>query len=119
MIERFGGKIGSTNFIADSLKSEVNKAAAVSNIVQSEAKDWREGIFPKKEIDQVVQVMNEVMENSHRHLKFEFHDQLNEYYVTIIDQETNEIIREIPPKKLLDMFAAMTEFVGLMVDKKI
>jgi flagellar protein FlaG len=29
------------------------------------------------------------------------------------------VVKEIPSKKVLDMYAAMTEFVGLMVDKKI
>jgi flagellar protein FlaG len=56
---------------------------------------------------------------SNTHLKFEFHDKLQEYYVTIVDEQTKEVVREIPAKKILDMYAAMTEFVGLMVDKKI
>ena len=34
-------------------------------------------------------------------LKFEFHEELNEYYVTIVDNTSNEVIKEIPPKKCL------------------
>ncbi len=47
-------------------------------------------------------------------MKFEFHDKLNEYYVTIIDEVTREVVKEIPPKKLLDMFAALLP-VGWMI----
>ena len=74
----------------------------------------------KEEVAEAVNSMNTFLKSSpNTHLKFEFHDKLNEYYVTIIDEVTREVVKEIPPKKLLDMFAAMTEVLGIMVDKKI
>ncbi|MFC7785931.1 flagellar protein FlaG [Rossellomorea sp. GCM10028870] len=73
----------------------------------------------KEKMEDVVHGMNEFMSTSNTHLKFEFHDKLQEYYVTIVDDRTQEIVKEIPARKILDMHAAMTEFVGLMVDKKI
>ena len=63
--------------------------------------------------------MNDFLKPSNTHLKFEFHDELEEYYVTMVDDVTQEVIREIPSKKLLDMYAAMTEYLGILVDKKI
>ncbi|MCJ7840172.1 flagellar protein FlaG [Lederbergia sp. NSJ-179] len=76
--------------------------------------------FTKADVSKVLNGMNQFLKASTQtHLKFEFHDQLNEYYVTLVDETTNEVVREIPPKKILDMFAAMTEYLGLMVDKKI
>ncbi|MFC5467068.1 flagellar protein FlaG [Lederbergia graminis] len=74
----------------------------------------------KENVRNVVNSMNDFLVASpNTHLKFEFHEQLDEYYVTLINEETKEVVREIPPKKMLDMFAAMTEFLGLMVDKKV
>lgn len=73
----------------------------------------------KEKMEDVVNGMNEFMATSNTHLKFEFHDKLKEYYVTIVDDRTQEVVKEIPAKKMLDMHAAMTEFVGLMVDKKV
>lgn len=74
----------------------------------------------KENVRNVVDSMNDFLVASpNTHLKFEFHEQLDEYYVTLINEETKEVVREIPPKKMLDMFAAMTEFLGLMVDKKV
>jgi flagellar protein FlaG len=75
--------------------------------------------FPKEKVEGIVESMNKFMEASPTALKFEFHEKLNEYYVKIIDEKTKEVVREIPPKKMLDFYAAMTEFIGLMVDKKI
>ncbi|OQP02593.1 flagellar protein FlaG [Geobacillus sp. 44B] len=75
--------------------------------------------LPKEKLEEVVKGLNEFLQPSRTSIKFELHDELQEYYVQIIDERTNEVIREIPPKKLLDMYAAMMEFVGLIVDKKI
>jgi flagellar protein FlaG len=75
--------------------------------------------LPKEKLEEVVKGLNEFLQPSHTTLKFKLHDELQEYYVQIIDERTNEVIREIPPKKLLDMYAAMMQFVGLIVDKKI
>lgn len=72
----------------------------------------------KETTEKVVNSMNEFLKASNTHLKFEFHEELQEYYVAIVDERTNEVVKEIPSKKLLDMYAAMTEYVGLMIDKK-
>lgn len=75
--------------------------------------------FPKEKVKEIVDGMNKFMEASPTAVKFEFHEKLNEYYVKIIDEKTKEVVREIPPKKMLDFYAAMTEFIGILVDKKI
>lgn len=76
-------------------------------------------IFPKEKVEEIVKSLNNFIQDSPTSLKFEYHEKLNEYYVTIVDDVTHEVVREIPPKKMLDFYAAMTEFLGLMVDKKI
>lgn len=63
--------------------------------------------------------INKFLQSTDSHLRFEFHEELNEYYVTIVNSDTDEVIREIPSKKLMDVHAAMKEFVGLLVDQKI
>jgi flagellar protein FlaG len=68
---------------------------------------------------QVTDSMNTFLESANTQLRFKFHEKLNEYYVTIVDSKTDEIIREIPSKKLLDIHAEMREFVGLFVNRKI
>ncbi len=47
------------------------------------------------------------------------HEKLHEYYVTVVDAKTNETVKEIPPKKLLDIYAVMLESIGLIVDHRI
>lgn len=70
-------------------------------------------------LQEVVEAMNDFLNPVYTSLKFELHEKLNEYYVQVIDQNTKEVIREIPPKKLLDVYAAIAEYIGLIVDEKI
>ncbi|WP_368654415.1 flagellar protein FlaG [Ornithinibacillus sp. 4-3] len=51
-------------------------------------------------------------------LQFKYHEELNEYYVAVIDPLTNEIIKEIPPKNMLDKYAVRVKYIGLLVDKR-
>jgi len=75
--------------------------------------------LPMDKAKQMTDSMNKFLETANTQLRFKFHEKLNEYYVTIVDSSTDEVIREIPSKKLLDIHAAMREFVGLLVDQKI
>jgi len=70
-------------------------------------------------LERAVAFANSHLKTSKQYLKFEYHDQLNKYYVKVVNEETEEVVREIPPKKLLDMFAAMANVMGILVDKKI
>jgi len=73
----------------------------------------------KNNVKTTVEKMNDFMEPALSDLKFVYHEKLDEYYVTIIDPSTEEVIKEIPPKKMLDMYAAMAEYMGILVDEKV
>ncbi|WP_016838005.1 flagellar protein FlaG [Ureibacillus thermosphaericus] len=73
----------------------------------------------KEKIKQAVKSMNEFLEINHRSSRFVYHEGLERYYITVIDQDTEEVIKEIPPKKLLDAFYEMQKLVGMIVDEKI
>ena len=99
---------------------EVQKIAPTQpKMIKAERTSSEEQEMPAKQAKSMVDGMNKLLVSADSKLKFEFHEELNEYYVTIIDSQTDEVIREIPSKKLLDIHAAMREFVGLLVDRKI
>ena len=94
-----------------------NKGESVS--VPQQKLNQTEKEDPKDNVKQVIDSLNKFLEPNNTSLKFELHEELNEYYVTIVNDKTHEIVREIPSKKILDIYAAMTEFLGFVVDKKI
>lgn len=114
-------KLSSSPMLSNSNKQsdiliQRDKIEEITNIEQQESTPTKK---EKEQIEGIVKGLNDFVNISHTHLKFEFHDELERYYVTVIDNETQEVIKEIPPRKLLDMHAAMMEFMGLLVDKKI
>ena len=54
----------------------------------------------------------------HANAEFSYHEATKRISVKIVDNETKEIIREIPPEKTLDMISKMWELAGLVVDEK-
>ncbi|MGI6084067.1 MAG: flagellar protein FlaG [Acetivibrionales bacterium] len=69
-------------------------------------------------VEKAINKANYTFEIQNRSLRFKIHERLNEVMVKVIDSETEEVIREIPPEKLLDMFANMLELAGLLVDER-
>lgn len=77
-----------------------------------------ERTLSKAELSKEIEGMNKWLQATNTHIKFTLHEELNEYYVQIINDQTEEVIREIPSKKMMDMVAKIHEMVGLLVDEK-
>ncbi|MFE1243053.1 flagellar protein FlaG [Fictibacillus sp. NPDC058756] len=73
----------------------------------------------KEKLEKVINAMNDMLKPAHTSSKFVLHEKLNDYYVQIVDEVTQEVVKEIPNKKFLDMYAEMIDFMGIFVDKKI
>lgn len=102
---------------------EVSKVSSAENslkqIMQDEQKANQQETFPKEKVQKAVDALNEFMTVQNRNSKFVMHDGLDRYYVEVVDAETDEVIREVPPRKLLDAFYTMQKFLGMIVDEKI
>ncbi|WP_091613571.1 flagellar protein FlaG [Marinococcus luteus] len=51
-------------------------------------------------------------------LKFNVHEDTERVYVQVIDRDTEEIVREIPPESLLNFNASILRQSGLLVNEK-
>lgn len=52
-------------------------------------------------------------------LDISIHDKTHEIMVKVLNKETGEVIREVPPEKTLDLVAKMMELAGIMIDAKV
>jgi flagellar protein FlaG len=73
----------------------------------------------KEKLENVINAMNDMLKPAHTSTKFVLHEKLNDYYVQIVDEVTMDVVKEIPNRKFLDMYAEMIDFMGIFVDKKI
>jgi flagellar protein FlaG len=51
-------------------------------------------------------------------LEFSVHKATHQISVKVLDKETGEVIREIPPEKNLDFLAALWRKAGILIDEK-
>jgi flagellar protein FlaG len=72
----------------------------------------------EKQINNAVIKINKFLQGEGTHVRYQKHDVLNQMIISVIDNNTNEVIKEIPSKKILDMVAKMCEMAGVLVDKK-
>jgi len=92
----------------------VSQVNSEINVIPGEEKE-----FSKEALQQAVNAVNDFLDINNSSSKFVYHEGLQKYYVTIVNRNTDEVIKEIPPKKLLDAFYEMQKMVGMIVDEKI
>ncbi|AVK98339.1 flagellar biosynthesis protein FlaG [Lysinibacillus sphaericus] len=73
----------------------------------------------KEKLQHAVDTVNEFLQINHNASKFVLHDGLDRYFVQVVDTKTEKVVKEIPPKKLLDAFYEMQKLLGMIVDEKI
>lgn len=72
----------------------------------------------KSALDQMVEGLNRALQVVDRRLQFLVHDTTGRILVKVINRETDEVIREIPPEKILDLVGHIHRFLGLLIDEK-
>ena len=77
---------------------------------QSEATD--------KQIKQAIDRANNKMKEHRTRCEFSYHEDTKRVSIKVYDEETEEVVREIPPEKTLEMVEKMWELAGLLVDEK-
>src|SRR5699024_5663170 len=96
------------------VNKEINAEVLQQATLYKQAKktDIKQGaeLIALADIEGMVEGLNEFIQPINTSVKFELHDKLDRYYVKVIDSTTKELIREIPPEQMLDMYAAMAEF---------
>lgn len=108
----------------DSISNEENVSknsmvpkSVVNDGVSAERNKNEKEKFTKEDLDKAVEKLNKFLEDEKTHAEYEKHEDLGTLMVKIVDDETEKVIVELPPEKVLDMIASLCKQVGLL-DKK-
>ncbi|MFB9329874.1 flagellar protein FlaG [Paenibacillus aurantiacus] len=71
-----------------------------------------------QEVVRAVDRAIKAMQGKSTSLQFSIHEQTKLIAVKVLDKETGEVIREVPPEKTLDFVAKLWEMAGILVDEK-
>lgn len=69
-----------------------------------------------EQVRKAVERLNKNLANSEA--VFGIHEDTNRVTIKIVDKNTKEVIKELPPEKTLDMIAKVWEMAGILVDER-
>jgi flagellar protein FlaG len=108
-----------------SIEPAISVESAATPIAKSEKKEQgneqgsskEQGNVSTEQLKKAVETINKNLPNSE--VAFGIHEKTNRITIKIIDKETKEVIKELPPEKTLDMIAKAWELAGLLVDERL
>lgn len=93
---------------------EISQKKQRNGYGEAKAINWTE-----EDLTTQIDAMNKLLELKFTSIQFEQHEKLDRTIVRVVDRDTEEIIKEIPPEEFLDMISSMLEFAGIIIDEKI
>ncbi|NLG69166.1 MAG: flagellar protein FlaG, partial [Firmicutes bacterium] len=73
---------------------------------------------PRSVVVRTTELLNAILADARRQLKFRVHEGTGRIWVQVIDTRTQEVVKEIPPERYLDLVARIWELVGILVDER-
>ncbi|BAQ14362.1 flagellar protein FlaG [Clostridium botulinum] len=71
-----------------------------------------------REVKDSVDKLNKLLEGQDIRLEYEIYGKFRDLTIRLIDTKTKEVIKEIPPRKIIDMVAKLCEMAGVLIDEK-
>ncbi|MEK4477400.1 flagellar protein FlaG [Paenibacillus sp. FSL R7-0048] len=123
--------LSASSMTVGSSRSEVTSGAEPENI-ESKADPTRyaKEISQKEKQDKNVSVAEEQLirtieravkslQGPQTTLSISIHEKTHDIMVKVLNKDTGELIREVPPEKTLDLVAKMMEIAGILIDERI
>lgn len=87
---------------------------------QAEAKDAKDEDkqpLDEEDMSQMMKELNELMDRINCNLQFKYHKEVNLFSVKMIDKNTNEVIKEMPPEEMIENMIQAKDWIGNFIDK--
>lgn len=72
----------------------------------------------EQDIKKAVDKLNKLFEDKSTHAEYEVYGKYKNITISIVDNNTKEVVKEIPPKKIIDMVDKLCELAGIFMDQK-
>lgn len=110
--------------IAISIEKQIPPAKARSPTQKEPALEVKENVKAEKKPDssRLMELLDDVQKElkvvHNVDLQFTVHKATGRIMVTVRDESTGKVIREVPPSEILNLAARLDEMVGLIFDQK-
>jgi flagellar protein FlaG len=110
-----------TTNVNSAKSNEQSGADGTKNIEElraTESKGSRLSIGEEKMVKRIERAL-EAAKGPVTTLELSIHEQTKEVVIRVKNKETGELIREVPPEKILDMVAKFMELNGIIIDERV
>jgi flagellar protein FlaG len=76
-------------------------------------------VITPEELGQAVQAFDDAISTLNRGVRFHVDKSEGRLVAQVIDRDTNEVLRQIPPEEFLELASRLRDFVGLLFDIEI
>ena len=108
--------LASASSTSNTKKRYIDKTEHKKNETQN-AEQLKE--ITNEKISRIAEAMDSYVQSIQRELKIQVHEGTGDIMVRVTSQDNGKVIREIPPKELLDLAARMEEMAGILFDEKV
>jgi len=75
--------------------------------------------IPREEVEKAVEKLNRLMGIIDKRYEYSVSEQSHRLAVRIVDQQSGEVLAEIPSKRALEILESFTQMAGLFFDKRV
>lgn len=108
--------------VPDKSSPSVDKGVSVINTTESMHLAEMRGAKISAGDEQKIKMLDKAikaMEGPKTSLHLSVHKETNTIMIKVMDKDTGELIREVPPEKTLDVAAKLMEIAGILVDHRV
>ena len=74
-------------------------------------------VLPREEIEQIAEFLNESSQLFNVGLRFNINEDVDRVIVSVVNRDTDEVIRQIPPEEVVDLAARLNEMAGVLFNE--
>lgn len=95
-----------------------DKTAQAKLTASEELEKKKKNEISKEEAAKMTDALNQMMEKMQFDVKFHYYDKIDQMAVQLVDQKTNKVLKEFPPKDMIKMLTNIHNWIGIILDKK-
>ncbi len=116
------GSVGSVGLGDQAPMMRAGKDAAMVNVSKDDGNKEQNNavaVATLEDLEQAALVLEDTVQAFNQRLSFVLHEESGRMQVHVIDNKTQEVVKELPPTEILEVVARIRQMVGLLLDKKV
>jgi len=103
---------------ASEVTSQAGSGTLSNSYHEMKNKEKYERTISEEAVVKLIDKANKTLMGEPRRFEYRVHEQTGEIVVKVCNAETNEVIREIPSEKFLELIDKLQEISGMIIDEK-